>query len=120
MSQTRTFTETYDGSYGPVVSHHHEGSDGNPLGGDASGVGFAIAWQHGPRGKDAAGNLPQATGATVEDVARALASRLGWLQARVPCQENADALSALHEAIERLDARRADRRERQVEGVNKP
>ena len=115
----KTLTERHDGAYGPVVSHHHADADGNPLGGDATGVGFCIAWQHGPRGQDDKGNPLPPTGATVEDVAKALESRLGFLQGGpYPCQENQDALSALGELIDRLESRRIDRADRGVEGVN--
>ena len=107
------------GNYGLVVSHHHEDRDGNPLGGDATGVGFAISWQHGPRGQDDAGIALPATGAAVEDVARALESRLAFLQAGpYPCDENSEAHIACRNMIKALERRRENRRARGVECVN--
>ena len=115
-----------EGSYGQVnsfgiaqVARTGSGTKVFQLGGCANGLGFTIAWQHGPRGKYEDGMLRAATGATVEDVLIACSERLQWLQdGPYPSEQGAEALDYIERAIGCLIKRRDDRSERNVEGTN--
>ena len=86
--------------------------DGNPAGGSVSGPGFACSWQNGPVGDG------RKTGAFVEDLIGACTQRLRFYQdSRFACEENAEALDALTDALTSLDRRTAERIERSVEGT---
>jgi hypothetical protein len=55
-----------------------------------------------------------------EQIIAALVHRLGVLNKRFPCRENALAITKLEEAMLWLQKRTADRKARGVEGVNAP
>ena len=55
-------------------------------------------------------------GTTNEEVLRVLVDRLNYLQAKVPCRENALAITKLEEAQHWLAHRTANRKARGVEG----
>ena len=55
-------------------------------------------------------------GTTNEDVLRVLIDRLGTMQAKFPCRENAIVVTHLETALLWLDKRTADRKARGVEG----
>ena len=107
-----------------VVSNHWTDSNGNPAGGSSYGRGFAISWQNGPLGRGP--DRQPANGAFVEDVLRAVVSRIAFYQAsRFACAQNAEALAQLRAALTQLraalmllEARTADRKARQVEGTH--
>lgn len=68
--------------------------------------------------KDAAGNFVTVhEGTTNEEVLACLIDRLGKLQAKFPCRENALAITKLEEALMWLNKRTADRKARGVEGT---
>jgi hypothetical protein len=105
------------GEAGPIDVMHSMDEHGNPTGGASSGVGFAIAWQDGPRTPDEAGRLTQASGAFVEDILLVAADRLEFFQeSRFACEENAEALAAVRHALSQLEARRGRRRADGTEG----
>lgn len=58
-------------------------------------------------------------GTTNEEVIAVLIDRIGKLQAKFPCRENAIALTKLDEALLWLNKRTADRKARSVEGQHK-
>lgn len=100
-----------------VRSEHFLDADGNPAGGTTYGRGFAIGWQNGPLGRGE--NRREPNGAFVEDIIRAAADRLEFYQAgKFACEENAQALSHLREALQILEARTKDREARGVEGTH--
>ena len=105
----------------PITSHHFTGALGNPSGGITYGHGFTIAWQNGPIVKDdglAVGNVRN--GAFVEDVIKAAIDRIDYYQSTAfACQENADALSHLRQALAACNARTARRIAAGVEGTHK-
>ncbi len=57
-------------------------------------------------------------GTTNEEVLAMLIDRLGHLQAKHPCRENAIVLTKLEESLMWLNKRTADRKARGVEGTN--
>lgn len=70
--------------------------------------------------KDAAGNTIN-DGITNEEVLAMMINRLRFMQDnRLPCRENAIAVTKLEEALLWLNKRTADRIERGVEGTMKP
>lgn len=93
-------------------------ADGNPTGGGISGPGFAVCWQHGPRGlQPGSTELMPATGAFVEDLIVAARHRLSFFQqSKFECGENELAIHHLSEALAAMGTRRADRAARGVEG----
>lgn len=102
---------------GLTVDQHWSDAQGRPEGGHTCGVGFAIAWQRGPLGRDAERLAPN--GAFVEDIIAAAISRIEFYQAsEFACAENASALEALNSAAAALDARTKQREARQVEGTH--
>lgn len=94
--------------------------NGNPTGGDVTGVGLEILWQDGPLGRGADRQDPN--GAFVETVIAAAKQRLEFYQTasggRFACAENAIAIDYLREALVILNARTANREARQVEGTH--
>ena len=93
--------------------------DGNPAGGHAHGVGFTILWQNGPLGRIRTGERKQPNGAFVEDIIRAAADRIGFYQGgKFACDENAEALTNLRQALDALNRRTQRRIEAGTEGVN--
>ena len=118
------------------VAGHNDTKDGNPAGGYAVGPKspgfpmnglisekagaeqptFAIRWQDGPVNREA-GEKPNGT--FVEDVLDVCARRLEFYQdSPFACEENGEAHQAILHAINVLNRRRADRRDRGVEGKN--
>jgi len=98
-----------------VVTQNISDQQGNPLGGSAEGIGLKIEWQAGPIGQDGSG----INGAFVEDVLEACIGRLKFYQdSRYSCDYNARAMEKIREALDALDARTLDRKNRHVEGTN--
>ncbi len=98
-------------------SEHWNDENGNPAGGSTFGNGFAISWQNGPLGRGNDRKAPN--GAFVEDIIKAAVDRLEYYQqSRFACLYNADAISYLNAALERLHDRTRDREKRDVEGTH--
>ena len=98
-------------------SEHWNDANNNPAGGSTFGTGFAISWQNGPLGRGDKRRDPN--GAFVEDIIGAALDRLLFYQcSRFACNENAEALQKLSEALRILNARTADREKRTVEGTH--
>ncbi len=88
-----------------------------PAGGSSYGNGFAIAWQNGPLGRGNDRKAPN--GAFVETVIKAAAERIEYYQStQFASGYNARALEYLNEALRELNARTADRENRNVEGTH--
>ena len=99
-----------------LISHHWNDQNGNPEGGQTSGVGLTIAWQRGPLGRPP--NRKEPNGAFVEDVIMAAVDRIQFYQkSPFACRENALALNKLQEALHWLEERTKGREERGVEGT---
>ena len=89
----------------------------NPAGGTTFGRGFDIGWQNGPLGRG--DDRKEPNGAFVEDIIASAADRLQYYQdSRFARKSNAMALVHLDEALRALDARTADREDRDVEGTH--
>lgn len=102
-------------------SQHWNDSHGRPAGGVTSGKGFVMSWQNGPlRVKSAGGESGSPpNGAFVEDVLDAVRDRIEFYQkSPFNCQENAEALHHIEEALRWLDKRTKDREARNVEGTH--
>lgn len=92
-------------------------ANGNPTGGNVSGVGLNIDWQNGPLGRDADRLVPN--GAFVETVISACVQRLEYFQnSKFKCRENAIAITKLEEALHWLEHRTKNREARKVEGTH--
>lgn len=99
-------------------SEHWSNEVGIPAGGCTYGIGFAISWQNGPLGRGPDRKAPN--GAFVEDIIKAAMDRLEYYQASpFASTYNAEALVHLKAAVERLNARTAEREKRDVEGTLK-
>lgn len=95
--------------------NHTEGD--NPTGGYVHGPGLCIAWQDGPRGKDAEGNLLPANGAFVEDALAAAFQRLAFFQdSKFNSPDNAEAMEHISAALDALSLRTKARANRGVLG----
>ena len=57
-------------------------------------------------------------GLTVEEALMQCLQRISFLNSKVPCPENFYAIVSIHRAIEELDSRAKDRKEREVEGTH--
>lgn len=57
-------------------------------------------------------------GTTNEEVISVLIDRMAYLQSQFPCEENGDAIACLEMALEKLEDRTRNRKERDVEGKN--
>lgn len=100
-----------------IHSEHWNDTSGNPAGGTTFGRGFAIGWQNGPLGRG--DDRKEPNGAFVEDIIAAAADRLQYYQdSRFASKYNAMALLHLDEALRALNARTADREDRDVEGTH--
>lgn len=87
--------------------------DGNPAGGCASGIGFAITWQDGPLKEF------ERNGAFVETVLAACRQRLEFYQdSKFACDENSEAIQSITEALNTLNSRTTKRQSREVEGTH--
>ena len=105
-----------------ITTETKEDLGGRPSGGSSTGIGLTIIWQSGERGKntDANPNAKQiANGAAVDDVIEICRNRLAYLDSKLPSEENKVALASLNEALNALVARKADRQERGVDGLDK-
>lgn len=71
---------------------------------------YAIKFQDGPL-KDGRNGL------TVEEVIMEIVKRISLYNSKVPCRENIYALEYLNSALNSLEARTEDRKERGVEGT---
>jgi hypothetical protein len=60
-----------------------------------------------------------ANGTTNEEVLRVLIDRMNYLQAKMPCRENAIVITKLEECLMWLEKRTGARKARNVEGTNK-
>lgn len=90
---------------------------GNPAGGFVVGVGLNINWQNGPLGRGI--NRQPPNGAFVETVINSVIQRLEYYQSsRFNCDENAQALDSLYDALFILNERTRLREEREVEGTH--
>ena len=90
----------------------------NPTGGSVVGTGLDIKWQDGPLGRGDERKEPN--GAFVETVISAAIQRLEFYQqSEFRCETNQNAISHLNNALGHLEARAADREEREVEGLHK-
>ena len=100
-----------------INEFHNLDANGNPAGGETSGVGISIQWQNGPLGRD--GERLQPNGAFVEGVIQAAIGRMKYYQSsKFNCRENAMALTKLEEALHWLNARTSDREARRDEGTH--
>ena len=99
---------------------NHVDSYGNPTGGSVDSVGLTVHWQDGPLGRSPAAP----NGAFVEDLIEAARQRLAFYQqaasGKFACRENALAITKLEEAAMWLQARRAAREARGVQGTHQP
>lgn len=92
-------------------------SNGNPTGGIVTGIGLSISWQNGPLGRGNERKDPN--GAFVETVISAAKQRLEFYQAsKFACDENAQAIKGLEDALTALEARTKSREDRGVEGTH--
>lgn len=83
----------------------HYDQHGEPDGGVTFGAGFTISWQRGPlRKEDGTFDFPN--GAFIEDIIDAAKDRLEYHQrSQFACDENAQAIALLAQALEILDSR---------------
>src|SRR2546429_4490518 len=96
---------------------NHLDKDGNPAGGNVSGVGLHIEWQKGPLGRG--GDRQQPNGAFVETVLAAALQRIQFYQdTKFKCEENARAIDKIQDALQWLNRRTMDREGRDVEGTH--
>ncbi len=96
---------------------NHNDEKGKPAGGGVLGVGLKIEWQNGPLGRGEERIEPN--GAFVETVIAAAKQRIQYYQdAGFACDENADAIFHLKEALSRLDCRTKSRESAGVEGTH--
>jgi hypothetical protein len=101
----------------PIHEHHYADEDGNPSGGQTSGMGLGISWQDGPLGRGPERKEPN--GAFVETVIAAALGRLRFYQdGKFACIANENAITLLEAALDRLESRTRDREVRQVEGTH--
>ena len=101
----------------PFDSQNNDDDEGNPAGGYVDGVGLHIRWQDGPLGRGEHRSAPN--GAFVETVIAAAKQRLQYYQrSRFACDENAEALGFLEQALMVLHQRTTAREARQVEGTH--
>jgi len=107
------------GQSNPVRARNYTDADGNPAGGYVHGPGLCVAFQDGPRGKDADGKLKPANGAFVEDLLVAALQRLEFFQqSRYVHEKNQEAINHIVDALRALDTRARERSARGVLGKN--
>ena len=100
-----------------IESHHFTDASLNPAGGQTFAPGLCIAWQNGPLSVDGVREEPN--GCFVETVINAAIDRIEFYQrSKFKSVYNADALSHLRNALERLQDRTRDREARGVEGTH--
>ena len=101
----------------PSKGVHNLDENGNPAGGETTGIGIKINWQNGPLGRGEDRKEPN--GAFVEGVIAAAIDRLQFYQStQFACDENATAILKLQEALDACQARTVSREERGVEGTH--
>lgn len=99
------------------IHERHLLEDGKPAGGITSSIGLAIAWQDGPLGRGEERQEPN--GAFVETVIKAALGRLQFYQqTEFACDENAQAMAHLNNALGHLERRSQQREDRGVEGTH--
>lgn len=97
---------------------HFSDLEGNPLGGNTYGVGFAISWQHGAT-REQGSDTPIRNGAFVEEIIEACINRLCFYQeSKFRCFENQDAIEFLEKALKILNERTERRIARGIEGTH--
>lgn len=100
------------------INHNWTDENGLHQGGQSCGIGFTIAWQRG------ALNEAGRNGAFVIEVLEAVRSQVLYFQAagngKFACDENADALWHIDEALDRLRSRRDRRAAQGLLGTHKP
>ena len=100
-----------------IQPQHFLDENGNPTGGQTSGLGISISWQSGPLGRGV--DRVEPNGAFVEGVIAAALDRLQFYQTtKFKCRENALAITKLEEALHWCQHRTADREARDVEGTH--
>ena len=98
---------------------NYEDANGNPAGGFASGTGFSITWQNGPLVDPETGERKPPSGAFVETIIQVVIEQINYYQqSQFACEENANALASLEEALQQLQARTARREAAGVEGTH--
>ena len=103
----------------PVRARNYSDTDGNPAGGYVHGPGLCVSFQDGPRGKQGDGELHPANGAFVEDLLVGALQRLEFFQAsKFRHVRNQEAIDHIVSALEALNTRAAERKERGVLGAN--
>jgi len=96
-----------------IIESHYNDQNGNPAGGQTTGLGIDIVWQDGPL------NERGPNGAHVEGVIQAAIGRLTYYEGSgFGSVFNEKALVHLFLALEALDKRTADRKARGVEGTH--
>ncbi|KKL50634.1 hypothetical protein LCGC14_2303550, partial [marine sediment metagenome] len=95
--------------------------DGLPAGGNVTSIGLSIEWQKGPLGEEGP-DRKVPNGAFVETLIAAALQRIEWYQevndGKFRCDENAEAINHLSDALYILDERTKDRQARGVEGTH--
>lgn len=104
------YSQNFDEHVAPVASEFAVDDEGDPMGGNTSGPGFRIDWQHGVvRSADAI------NGANVVDILEAVRQRLEFFNdGKSRCRENSLAITHIEEAMHWCQARIADRKKRGV------
>ena len=98
-------------------SEHWVDGNENPAGGVSAGLGFTISWQMGPLGRGKNRLVPN--GAFVENVIYAAIDRIQLYQrSKFECNDNAEAIVFLQQALMALERRTAERDKREVEGTH--
>jgi len=111
----------------PIYCSNTLNTDGNPAGGNVTGIGLQISWQDGPLGWDYDKNTyPEAiqpNGAFTEDVILAVIQRLQFFQTaaggKFACRENSITITKLEEALQWQQSRHDSRVARKVQGEHK-
>lgn len=95
-------------------------AEGNPTGGQVSGIGLLINWQNGPLGRETeTSTRAQPNGAFVETVIDAARQRIQFYQdGKFKNEKNEEALFHLTNALRCLNERTQEREARQVEGIH--
>lgn len=107
----------YTQRVGNFIFEHRVDLDGNPDGGFSRAAGVSVEWQRGPTVVDGVDHGQN--GAFVQTVIAVAANRLEHYQAtRFRCDENAEAIRLLNEAIAVLESRFQKRAARGVLGTH--
>jgi len=99
-----------------------EDATDRPSGGSSVTLGVNITWQNGARGQDTderPNGEQMPNGASVEDVLEIASDRLKYLNYKLPSDHNLEALSNIEQARMHLVARKVDRNNRGVQGLDK-